>query len=106
MIAKPIIRSLIRATSTLTLFARILASTRFAVHFHCKPYSIKTRDMLAMVATSARRANSKDRSEFVMRCLEPAIRSTAVDSRGHRREELVSCHLPTDTLHLDWRRKP
>src|SRR5689334_15515172 len=66
MMAKPITRVSSRATRTLTLAAQILASIRCAVHFHCNPYSIKTRDMRAIAEASERRAKDNERSECVM----------------------------------------
>src|SRR6266446_3307398 len=59
------------ATSTLTSGARILAATRVGVQRHRRPYSIKSRDKLAMVVASAGRANRNDSSELVMRYLSP-----------------------------------
>src|SRR5688572_33427023 len=66
MMAKPAISSCIDATSTLTLAARILAATRTGVQRQLRPYSIKSRERLAMLSASAKRANRKDSSECIM----------------------------------------
>src|SRR6266850_6440369 len=61
------------ATSTLTSAARILAATRIGVQRHRRPYSIKSRDKLAIMVASAGRANRNDSSELVMRCITQRI---------------------------------
>src|SRR5262245_22148407 len=63
-----------RATSTLTSGARILAATRLGVQRHWRPFSIRSRDNLAMVVVSAGRANCNDSSKLFMRCTALRIR--------------------------------
>src|SRR5207244_10190828 len=73
MIANPVMLPSMHATSTLISGARILAATRIGVQRHRRPYSIKSRDKLAMVVASAGRANRNDSSELVMMCMPQRI---------------------------------
>src|SRR5882724_8600732 len=66
MIANPAMFPRMHATSTLTSGSRILAATRSGVQRHRRPYSIKSRDKLAMAVASAGRANRNDSSELVI----------------------------------------
>jgi hypothetical protein len=47
----------------------MLAATRAGVQRHWRPYSMESRDKLAMAAASAGRANRNDSSELVMRVM-------------------------------------
>src|ERR687898_2002171 len=66
MMAKPAISLCIDATSTLTLAARILAATRAGVQRQLRPNSIKSRERVAMLSASAKRANRNESSEFII----------------------------------------
>ena len=63
---KPLKRSSRRATRTLVLSALMLAATRCSVQRQRRPYSIRSRDSLAMAAASLARAKRKERSELVV----------------------------------------
>jgi hypothetical protein len=47
----------------------MLAAIRIGVHRHRRPYSIKSRDKLAMETASAGRANRNDSLELVIRMM-------------------------------------
>src|SRR5438128_9745584 len=96
MIANPAMLPSMHATSTLTSGARILAATRMGVQRHRRPYSIKSRDKLAMVVASAGRANLNDSSELVMRCIglriafyPESLLATKFDNGGAERKKRV-----------------
>ena len=71
-----------RATSTLTSGARILAATRLGRQRHVRPYSIKSRDKAAIATASAGRANLNDTSKLVMKCAPNLLRIIAQNTQS------------------------
>ena len=71
MIPKPASRLSSRATSTLIAGSSMFAVTRCSVQRQFKPFSIKSRDILAMALASAVRAKRKVRSECFIGNLQP-----------------------------------